>query len=351
MKLFTVGPTQMFPYTLEVASKQLPYFRTEDFSRVNLECVEKMKELLHAGGGAEVILLTASGSAAMEAVVSNAFDEKDKLLIINGGTFGERFCQIAEIYHIPHDEVKLELGETLTREHFDRFDLDSYTALLVNLDETSTGQLYDIEMLSEICREHNIKFVSDEISSFLADPFDMEKYGVDAVIISSQKALAISPGLSIIALSKRFYEENIKNREKRNLYLDINEHNLNMKRGQTPNTPAVGIILELQDRLRHIESYEAEVERTAKLAKYFREKAVEAGLELPQYPLSNAVTPVIIPNHKAKEVFNYLKEKYDIYVNPTGGKTADDVVRVAHIGNLVEADYDELIEKMKEVLS
>ena len=50
MKLFTVGPTQMFPYTLEVASKQLPYFRTEDFSRVNLECVEKMKELLHAGG-------------------------------------------------------------------------------------------------------------------------------------------------------------------------------------------------------------------------------------------------------------------------------------------------------------
>ena len=350
MKLFTVGPTQMFPYTLEVSGKQLPYFRTEDFSKVNLYCVEKMKELLGAGEGSQVILLTASGSAAMEAVVSEAFDENDKLLIINGGTFGARFCQLAEIYGVPHDEVKLEAGEALTRAHFDKFDLDSYTALLVNLDETSTGQLYDIKMLSEICREHNLKFVSDEISSFLADEFDMEKYGVDAVIISSQKALALSPGLAIIALSKRFYEENIKSREKKNLYLDINEHILNMERGQTPNTPAVGIILELEDRLRHIESYDAEVEKTAKLAKYFRDKAVEAGLKLPEYPLSNAVTPVIIPDHKARKVFTELAEKYDIYVNPTGGKTADDVIRIAHIGNLTEADYDELIEKIKEVL-
>ena len=350
MKLFTVGPTQMFPYTLEVSSKQLPYFRTEEFSKVNLECVEKIKTLLNAGEGSKVILLTASGSAAMESVVLNAFDENDKLLIINGGTFGARFVQIAGIHNIPYDEIKLELGEALTEAHFENLDLDSYTALLVNLDETSTGQLYDIEMLSRICKEHNIKFVSDEISSFLADPFDMEKYGVDAVIISSQKALAISPGLAIIALSKRFYEENIKGKEIKNLYMDINEHIVNMERGQTPNTPAVGIILELQDRLRHIESYEAEVEKTAKLAKYFREKAVEAGFELPKYPLSNTVTPVIVPNHKAKEVFNYLKEKYDIYVNPTGGKTADDVIRVAHIGNLIESDYDELIEKMKEVL-
>lgn len=350
MKLFTVGPTQMFSETLEVASKQLPYFRTTDFSNIVLKSVDKMKQLLNCDDDSKIIYITGSGSAAMEAVVSNSFDANDRLLIIDGGTFGHRFVQIATIYNIPFDEVKLEYGEVLTEKHFADFDLKKYTALLVNIDETSTGQLYNIDLISSICAKNHLYLIVDAISSFLADSYDMKKYNIDCTILSSQKALALSPGLSIIALKNDFYKAKIENKKPINLYLNINDHVKNMERGQTPNTPAVGIILELADRLNNIVSAEEEIKRVENNAKYFRKLALEAGLKLPDYPISNAVTPIIFEKGNAYEVFEYLKDKYSIYVNPTGGELANSVLRISHLGNLDKKDYDELIEKMKEVL-
>ena len=98
----------------------------------------------------------------------------------------------------------VEQGETLTREMIDEVIGDEeFTGLLVNLDETSIGQLYDIEMLSELCKEKDLVFVVDAISAFLADEVNMDKYGIDAVILSSQKALSLAPGLSVVALSEK----------------------------------------------------------------------------------------------------------------------------------------------------
>jgi len=158
MKLFTVGPTEMYPETLLTGSKQLPYFRTEEFSDIVLECEKKLKELLDLNNG-KIAFITGSGSAAMESVVSNSFDEKDNLLIINGGTFGARFVKLAQIYKIPYDEIIIKFGETLTFDNFKNLDLKKYTALLVNIDETSTGQLYDIRMLSKIAKENNMRLI------------------------------------------------------------------------------------------------------------------------------------------------------------------------------------------------
>lgn len=350
MKLFTVGPTEMFADTLEVGSKQLPYFRTEEFSDIVLKSVEKMKILLKAKEDTKIIYITGSGSAAMESVVSNSFDQNDKLLIIDGGTFGHRFVQLADIYNIPYDSINLNYGEILKEQHFSNLNLKSYTGLLVNVDETSTGQLYDLKMLSRICKENGIYLVVDAISSFLADDYDMEKFNISCTILSSQKALALSPGLSILAIDNKFYEEKIKDKKPINLYLNINEHLKNMERGQTPNTPAVGIILELADRINKIKKVEDEINRVKSNAEYFRKLAISIGLKLPDYPISNAVTPVIFENGNAKEVFNHLKEKYNIFVNPTGGDLSDKILRVSHIGNLKKNDYEDLIEKIKEVL-
>lgn len=350
MKLYTVGPTEMFPATLKVASKQLPYFRTNEFSEIVLKSANKMKKLLNAKDDTKIIYITGSGSAAMESVVSNSFDKNDRLLIINGGTFGKRFVKLAEIYDIPFDSIDLFYGEVLEVRHFDNLDLSVYSALLVNIDETSTGQLYDIELLSKICKENNMYLIVDAISSFLADKYDMEKYNISCTILSSQKALALSPGLSILAIENNFYNKKIKDKKPINLYLNINEHLKDMERGQTPNTPAVGIILELADRLERIKSAEDEVARVEKNAKYFRQLALKNGLKLPEYPISNALTPIIIEKENADEIFNYLKDKYDIFVNPTGGPLSNKILRISHLGNLQEKDYDDLIEKMKEVL-
>ena len=350
MKLFTVGPTDMFDETLDISSKQLPYFRTNEFSKITLQSVKKLKKLLHAKEETKVIYFTASGSGAMESLVSNAFNCEDKLLVINGGTFGKRFTKLCEIHNIPFESIELKYGEILTPEHFEKYDLKAFSGLLVNIDETSTGQLYDIDMLSKICKENNIYLIVDAISSFLADELDMGKFNISCTIISSQKALALSPGLSMLAIDNDFYEKKIKNKKITNLYLDINEHVKNMERGQTPNTPAVGVILELAERLNNIKSADDEILRVKSNAIYFRKLAIQNGFEIPSFPLSNALTPIICHKGNAKEIFNYLKDRYGIYVNPTGGELENKILRISHLGNLKPKDYDDLIKKMKEIM-
>ena len=250
MKLFTVGPVEMFDEQMDIGGKQVPYFRNQEFSNVVLDCKKCLKELINAKEKDDVIFLTASGTAAMEASVINCFTQNDKLIVINGGTFGQRFVELCIIHKIPFFEVKLKENEVLTRDLLPNG--NDFTGLLVNIHETSTGQLYDINMLSNYCNENNLYFIVDAISSMFADYFDFSKYNVDIAIVSSQKALSLAPGLAIITASERIIEERINKIDSHVMYLDFKNHLLNGKRGQTPFTPAVRIIYELQNRLHQI---------------------------------------------------------------------------------------------------
>lgn len=352
MKLFTVGPVLMDKETLAVRAKQIPYFRTEEFSKIVLDTASDLKELMGTSQNSKAIFLTGSGTASMESVVSNSFDETDNILVINGGSFGARFKQLCEIYNLKHDEIKLSFGEKLSEEHFNNLNGKNYTALLVNIDETSTGQLYDINLISSFCKKNNIYLVVDAISSFLSDEYKMDEWNIDCTIISSQKAMALAPGLSMIVMNERFYNNKVKNKPMKNLYLNINEHIKNMERGQTPNTPAVGIILELNEKLRRIKNIGVEqfINKTKENAEFFRNEIRKLGFELPNYNLSNALTPLIFKNNNAKNLYNYLRENYDITLTPNGGDLADTVLRVGHIGNVTKQDLEDLIEKIKEVL-
>ena len=353
MKLFTLGPVEMFDRTFEIAKNQVPYFRTPEFSAVVLECEGLLKKFANAGEGAKCVFLTCSGTGAMEATVMNCFDENDKLLVIDGGSFGHRFTQLCEIHGVPFDAIKLPYGKALTKEDVYAFDGKGYTGLLVNIDETSTGQLYDAKMLSEFCKKNGMIFVVDAISSFLADPIDMDALGIDALIFSSQKSLALAPGLSIVLLSKRMYEERVKDKKVKSMYLDFNSHIENGKRGQTPFTPAVRLIYELQDMLRFIDEtgLENKLNHMKEVAEDFRSRLDGTGLTLPDYPLSNAVTPLYFPDGNAYEVYETLKKEYDVFVTPNGGDLAKTVIRVGHLGNHTVEDNIMLIDLFKKVLN
>lgn len=332
--------------TLAVAGKQLPYFRTDEFSEIMFDIETRLKELMNSKEDSKAIVITGSGTSAMEAVVAGSLDETDRVLIINGGSFGQRFVTLCEIDQIPFAEIKLSFGEKLTQQHLDQVDGASFTTLLVNLHETSTGQLYDIELLSAFVKQYGLSFIVDAISTFLADPYDMDRYGIDCTIVSSQKALALSPGIAMVVMKDAFYETKVLPKPRKNMYLNIVDHVENMKRGQTPNTPAVGIILELQERLHELSEggREAMEERTASLATYFREKAVDHGMNIPNdVILSNALTPLYFPDGNAYELYQFLKDRYGIYVTPSGGALKDHLLRVGHLGNLATWDYDTLL--------
>lgn len=352
MKLFTVGPVLMDNETLQVRSKQIPYFRTDEFSKVVLDTSSDLKELMGTSEDSKAVFITGSGTASMEAVVSNSFDETDNVLVINGGSFGARFKQLCEIYNLKHDEIKLEFGEALSSKHFDNLNGKNYTALLVNIHETSTGQLYDINLISNFCKKNNIYLVVDAISSFLSDEYKMDDWNIDCTIVSSQKAMALAPGLSMVVMNNKFYENKVKNKPVKNLYLSLNEHIKNMERGQTPNTPAVGIIFELNDKLKRIKKIGIEnfINKTRENAEFFRNEIKNMDIEIPNYKLSNTLTPIVFKNDNAKVLYNYLKEKYDITITPSGGDLANKLLRVGHIGNITKLDLKDLVNKMQEVL-
>lgn len=351
MKLFTVGPVEMYDEQMEIGGQQVPYFRNQEFSNVVFDCKESLKQLIHAKEEDDVIFLTASGTAAMEATIMNCFTSKDKLVVINGGTFGQRFVELCQIHEIPFYEVKVAENETLTIDMLPNG--NDYTGLLVNIHETSNGQLYDIEMLSQYCQEHQLYFVVDAISSMFADHFDFSQYHVDVAIVSSQKALSLAPGLAIVVVSEKMIEERIRVIDSKIMYLDFKSHLLNGKRGQTPFTPAVRLIYELQNRLHQLLEIgiDKQVENTKILADDFRERLVSIGLKYPTYPISNAETVVFFPDLNADIVAQRLKDEYGYIVNPSGGVKAKQMFRVAHIGCHNLEDNRLIIDAMKTILN
>lgn len=334
-----------------IGEEQVPYFRTAEFSETMTENEELVKKFAKAPEGARVVFITGSGTASMEATVMNVFTPKDRVLVVNGGSFGHRFVQLCEIHDIPHTEIKLDMGCALTAEHLVPYEDKGYTGFLVNLDETSTGVLYDIQLISDFCHRNGIFLVVDSISSFLADPFDMAKLGVDVMITGSQKALACPPGISLIVLAPNAVER-VCSREVKSMYFNLKDALKNGERGQTPFTPAVGILRQINARLREIEQaggVESENRRMAELAADFRSKIADMPFTIVSQSLSNAVTPLHPHNVSAYDIFLRLKDEYGIWICPNGGDMADKVFRVGHLGAITTDDNTTLVEAFKDM--
>jgi len=348
MKQFIVGPVEMYPSTKKVLEKGYTYFRTQEYGDMVKTCLSKVADMMGAQNST-TIYLAASGTGAMDAVVDNCMRNNDKALVINGGSFGHRFCELLKWYNVEYDSIDLEWDEIVTKKDLEPFEDKSYTALFVNLDETSSGKLYDIKLLSDFCKRNNMYLIVDAISAFMADAYDMEKYGIDVTIISSQKGLCLSPGMSIVSFSQRMVDKINTEGNPKSYYFDFKSYFRNIDRGQTPFTTTVSIMYELKDMLDLIEKAggkDAWINNVQEKAEYFREQASQLGLIIPTYPKSNTLTPVYLENVNANEVVKYLREKYEICVNPCGGELSSRMFRVAHIGNTTKQDIDELLDKL-----
>lgn len=346
---FTVGPVQSSESVRAIGAEQVPYFRTAEFSAIMLENERLMLQFTKAPEGARVVFLTGSGTLSMEAMVSNVLTQHDKVLVVNGGSFGHRFVELCEIHRIPYDEIVPPPFDTVTEEQLAAYEGKGYTALLVNIHETSTGVLYDAEVLSRFCKRNNILFLVDAISSFLADPFDMAALGADAIIVGSQKALACPPGVSIIVFSPRALER-IQMNDPHCMYFDLKIALKNQERGQTPFTCAVGTLLQVHARLKEIESIggvEKETAKIAAIAADFRSKIYDCPFEICSKRMSNAVTSLHPCCGSAYDIFLTLKDDYGIWICPNGGELRDKIFRVGHIGALTAADNDVLVDALK----
>lgn len=348
---FTVGPVMSSDKVRAIGAEQVPYFRTAEFSAVMLENEKYMLEYAKAPEGSRAVFMTCSSTGSMEAVVMNCFSKDDKVLVINGGSFGRRFVELCEIHEIPHVVLKLEHGKKLTKERLYEYDDQGFTGLLVNVDETSTAVLYDTMMIGEFCKKNNMFFVCDCVSAFLADPFNMAECGADVMITGSQKVLACPPGISIIVLAPKGLER-IESSDVRSMYFNLKDALKDQERGQTPFTPAVGILLQINERLKEIKrngGADAEVARVASQAEDFRAKIKELPFELVSESPANGVTSVHPTTANAYDIFLTLKDEYGIWICPNGGDMKDTIFRVGHIGALTHEDNTSLIDALKDM--
>ena len=348
---FTVGPVQSSDAVRAIGAEQVPYFRTAEFSELMFENEALVKKFAKASDDSRVVFITGSGSAGMETAIMNTLTPLDKAIVVNGGSFGERFVELLTLHETPFTEIKLEPGKALKEEHLVSLEGKGYTTFLVNKHETSTGVHYDMDLISDFCKRNDLFLIVDCISTFLTDPFDMQALGADIMITGSQKALACSPGIAVMVLSpcalKRIDKIKCKCQ-----YLDLKLALKNGERGQTPWTPAVSILRQINARLKEIDAsggVEGEIARTAALANYFREQIKDLPFEIVSESLSNAVTPLHPTTASAYDIFLKIKDEYGMWICPNGGSMKDTVFRVGHIGALTKADYDQLIAAFKDL--
>ena len=323
---FTVGPVQMSKKIRDIGQREIPYFRTEEFSKIMKENEKMICCLAEADDKSKALFLTGSGTSGMEATILNCFSKEDKVLIINGGSFGQRFVDICKVLDIPFYEIKLNYGEILTEQELEKYSDKGISGLLVNAHETSTGILYDMKMISKFCKKNNIFFVVDSISSFIADELSFLNLGIDVMIIGSQKALALPPGLAILILSEKAITR-IKNNKVNSLYFDLKIALKDNQNGQTPFTPAKikELKLDFINRIKNLP------------LKIFSKNA------------SNAMTAIETKNVSAYSVFLILKDEYNIWICPNGGELKEKIFRVGHIGQLSISDNDKLIEALNDI--
>ena len=348
---FTVGPVQSNKSVCKIGAEQVPYFRTPEFSKLMLENERLILKLAKASEKARAVFITGSGTASMEAAVINTLSKDDRVIVVNGGSFGQRFVDLLELHKIPFSEIRLDAGKVLTTEILSEYESKGYTAFVVNVHETSTGVRYDIELISKFCKRIGLFLLVDAISSFLADALDVNNLGIDVMITGSQKALACPPGISIIILSEEAIHR-VNSIPTKCMYLDLKTALKNGERGQTPFTPAVGIIRQINTRLNEIVcagGVEYETQRIAQLAEYFRKNIEGLPFEIISESMSNALTPLHPTTASAYEIFTILKDEYNIWVCPNGGSMKETVFRVGHLGALEKSDYDDLIVALKDM--
>ncbi len=344
MKSF-VFPGNLDPHIRQMGADPIPYMRTEQFSKINKESERILLDLIHCRNG-RTILYTGSGTGAMSAVVENYVSTKKKALVIDGGSFGHRWFQLCEYYQIPVYDYQVAFAKDINYTDLEqKVKAEQPEVLLCQHHETSTGQLFNLEKISRICRQHGASLVVDVISSFLAEELDMDALGIDICITSTQKGLNVPPGLSVLFFSKRLNGYQFTHK---GFYWDFDENFDNLKRGQTPFSPATTIFLQLHARLKQLEAQGGEksnIEMVRHRAEIFRKECGKYGWEVMAEVPSFAITGFQTHEKNAKAIFNGLIEKYETFIMP-GNRPG--FYRVSHMGLQTDEELTELAAHIHE---
>ncbi len=348
-----LGPTQIEEKILNKGAAPQMYNRTREFSKTLGRVHQNLQYLFQTKN--PVFLLTCSGTGAMEAAVLNTLSKGDEVLAVNGGTFGGRWTEICKKHGVKVKEIKLKYGQPVDPKDIDR-ELSrnrNIKAVLTTLNETSTGILTDIKSIGAIVNRYPAILVVDGVSGVGVEEMPMDKWHCDVLLTSSQKAMALPPGLAFISFSKKALRSAGK-ACLRTFYFDVFDYQKNWERDQTPFTPAIALIYQLDVRLQKIrkEGLERYRKRYKRLTGILRRGIKAIGLKMSGEKLSNCVTGIWSPDGiDASKVVEHMQENYNIYIAPSPGDLKTRLFRIGNFGDIKEKDILRMLSALKDTLS
>jgi aspartate aminotransferase-like enzyme len=350
--LLSPGPT---PIPNEVAlamSETMIHHRTPQFNKVFEEARQGLKALFGTKG--DVLMLASSGTGAMEAAVSNLFSPGDKVLVINGGKFGERWLNIANAFGLDPIEVKVEWGQAVKVDAVEK-QLKLHPeiqSVMIQASETSTTVLHPVKEIAKLTTNGPL-FLVDGVTAVGVLPVPLDEWGIDALVTGSQKALMLPPGLGFIALSERAWQKTKKAKLPR-FYFDLNLERKNQAKGSGAFTPAVSLIFGLRASLNMMarEGFDRVYARHARMARATRAAATAMGLKLlaPDSP-SPAATGIFLPKGlDADKVLDYLRDQMGVILAEGQDQLKGKAIRIAHVGYMGAFDVITAIAALEMAL-
>lgn len=350
------GPTFVPQPVLQASARPIINHRGPEFTALLAAITRALQDFLRTHN--DVLLLTASGTGGLEAAIVNTLSAGDKVLAFNNGAFGERWAAAAKAYGCDVRRVDVPLGRAiepdLVREELKREGKDGAKAVLITHNETSTGVLNPLEEISSIVRESGKLFLVDSVSGAGAVELDVDGWGIDVCITASQKAWGAPPGIAIVTMSERAWKASERATLPR-FYFDLQKAKASLEKGATPWTPAITVVIALQEALRLMseEGLEAIIERHADLARATRRGVQALGLQLfaDETYASPVVTAVRSPARvDSRNLARVLRDEYDCVVAGGQGKLEGQILRLGHMGFVTIADITAMLGSLELAL-
>ncbi len=352
IRIMTPGPTPVPVDVLLEGAKETLYHRNPEFEKMLANASEGLKKVFRTEG--YVFILASSGTGAMEAAVANTVSPGDKVITVVGGKFGERWADLCKSYGANTYEIDMEWGDYLRVEQVEKALKENPDTKVVftTLSETSTGVVNDIKAVAEVVKNTDAILVVDAVSGLIAEPLEMDKWGVDIAVAGSQKAFMMPPGLAFVAVRGEKAWKRIEASKSPRYYFDLRAYK--KKYTDTPYTGAVNLVYQLNKSLTMIESETIEKvwKRHAIFAKAMRNGIQALGLELFAKKPGNVLTAVKIPTEiDGLEFLKVCREKYGMVFSGGQSQLKGKIFRISNLGYVDKLDMLSALATVEMVMN
>ena len=358
VRLFTPGPTPLLPAAQFAMAAADVHHRTAEFRALYQRVLSQVKDFV--GTRNDVIILSSSGTGAMEAAVSNLTSPGDRILVLSAGKFGERWTSLGKAFGCQVDTLTAPYGQTFSIEEVRARLKPEVKAVFMQATETSTGARHCVQSIAALTKETDALLVVDAITGLGTTQFDVDGWGIDVIIGGSQKAVMIPPGLAYCAISERAWKRMETSKNPR-YYFDLRKERKSAAAGESAYTPAVALIAALGAALDYIAAgaggdiaagRDALIHNAEVVSEMTRAAVQAFGLKLfaPTAPAA-AVTAVLAPEGTdSGKVVKGFKEQFGGVIANGQGEMKGQLFRIAHLGFFDYLDTIAMVGGLEHVL-